>query len=240
MGEREGAVDASAAAEFHDFAHYRWPGLVRLAYGVTGDRDLAEDLAQTTLANAYLAWTKVRRAGYVGLVLPRAEAVTMITGYAGRREIGYEIPFTRFGFITTPILLKPGQPPLPAPRTYLIASGTLLGSRWKEHLYVGPWGTCVGNAFGGGSCLAIAARDLAGDQLVREVIESFHGNSAGVVVFAVASNVASLRISSSHAPAFTAHCINAAGARVCVAGFVSKAHWTAYAVDGAKLGSGRL
>ena len=40
----------------------RWPGLVRLAFGLTGDRWLAEDLAQTALASAYASWRRVRRA----------------------------------------------------------------------------------------------------------------------------------------------------------------------------------
>jgi RNA polymerase sigma-70 factor (sigma-E family) len=56
------AVNGSAVAEFSDFAHSRWPRLVRLAYGITGDRGLAEDLAQTALANAYKSWSRVRRA----------------------------------------------------------------------------------------------------------------------------------------------------------------------------------
>ena len=37
-------------------------GLVRLGYGLTGDRQAAEDLAQTALAGTYAAWPRVRRA----------------------------------------------------------------------------------------------------------------------------------------------------------------------------------
>jgi len=55
-------VDGAAAAEFSEFAHSRWPALVRLGYAVTGDRDLAQDLAQTALANAYASWSRVRKA----------------------------------------------------------------------------------------------------------------------------------------------------------------------------------
>jgi RNA polymerase sigma-70 factor (sigma-E family) len=49
-------------AEFQDFMLGRWPALVRFAYGLTGDRGHAEDLAQIALAKAYASWGRVRRA----------------------------------------------------------------------------------------------------------------------------------------------------------------------------------
>jgi RNA polymerase sigma-70 factor (sigma-E family) len=48
--------------QFREFMVGKWPTLVRLAYGLTGDRGLAEDLAQTTLASVYASWSKVSRA----------------------------------------------------------------------------------------------------------------------------------------------------------------------------------
>jgi RNA polymerase sigma-70 factor (sigma-E family) len=69
-------VDAGAESEFSEFAHARWAELARLGYGLTGDRALAEDLAQTALANAYASWSKVRRAddpaAYVRRILVNA------------------------------------------------------------------------------------------------------------------------------------------------------------------------
>jgi RNA polymerase sigma-70 factor (sigma-E family) len=48
--------------DFSAFAVSRWPGLVRLAFGLTGDRWTAEDLAQAALARAYVAWRRIDRA----------------------------------------------------------------------------------------------------------------------------------------------------------------------------------
>jgi len=55
-------IISGGGEDFSAFAVSRWPGLVRLAYGLTGDRWTAEDLAQATLARAYVAWRRVRRA----------------------------------------------------------------------------------------------------------------------------------------------------------------------------------
>jgi|SRR5215469_12728277 len=55
-------MDASADEEFSEFMHGRWSQLVRLGYGLTGDQQLAEDLAQTAFARAYASWSRVRKA----------------------------------------------------------------------------------------------------------------------------------------------------------------------------------
>ena len=55
-------MNARERQQFEEFMTSRWPGLVRLAFGLTGDRWLAEDLAQTALASAYASWRRVRRA----------------------------------------------------------------------------------------------------------------------------------------------------------------------------------
>lgn len=56
-------MDRTAEAEFSEFMQGRWPQLVRLGYLLTGDRGLAEDLAQTALARAFASWPRIRRAG---------------------------------------------------------------------------------------------------------------------------------------------------------------------------------
>ncbi|MGY1840868.1 MULTISPECIES: SigE family RNA polymerase sigma factor [unclassified Modestobacter] len=48
--------------EFTEFVVERGSQLLRTACLLTGDRGLGEDLVQTTLAKAYGAWPKVRRA----------------------------------------------------------------------------------------------------------------------------------------------------------------------------------
>jgi RNA polymerase sigma-70 factor (sigma-E family) len=56
MGERSGE-------EFREFMPGRWPIMVRLAYGLTGDQGHAEDVVQAAFARAYASWPRVSRSG---------------------------------------------------------------------------------------------------------------------------------------------------------------------------------
>jgi RNA polymerase sigma-70 factor (sigma-E family) len=56
-------VNARLDGEFREFMHARWPTMVRLAYGLTGDQGHAEDVAQAAFARAYASWPRVRRSG---------------------------------------------------------------------------------------------------------------------------------------------------------------------------------
>jgi RNA polymerase sigma-70 factor (sigma-E family) len=53
-------MKAEEEDHFQEFVRSRWQRLLRTAYLLTGDRHLAEDLAQTALAKAYRSWHRVR------------------------------------------------------------------------------------------------------------------------------------------------------------------------------------
>jgi RNA polymerase sigma-70 factor (sigma-E family) len=56
-------VNAKLDREFREFMSARWPVMVRLAYGLTGDQGHAEDVAQAAFTRAYVSWPRVRRSG---------------------------------------------------------------------------------------------------------------------------------------------------------------------------------
>jgi RNA polymerase sigma-70 factor (sigma-E family) len=56
-------MKAQLDAEFREFMQARWPAMVRLAYGLTGDQGHAEDVAQAAFARAYASWPRVSRSG---------------------------------------------------------------------------------------------------------------------------------------------------------------------------------
>ncbi|MET9132959.1 SigE family RNA polymerase sigma factor [Streptomyces antibioticus] len=58
MGDRE----QSGNEEFQAFVIGRWPRLIRTAFLLTGEQHAAEDLAQTTLEQVYVAWNRVAAA----------------------------------------------------------------------------------------------------------------------------------------------------------------------------------
>ena len=54
-------MDERSGEEFREFMHGRWPSMVRLAYGLTGDQGHAEDVVQAAFARACASWPAVRR-----------------------------------------------------------------------------------------------------------------------------------------------------------------------------------
>jgi RNA polymerase sigma-70 factor (sigma-E family) len=56
-------MDAKLDGEFREFMRARWPVMVRLAYGLTGDQGHAEDVAQAAFTRAYVSWPRVVRSG---------------------------------------------------------------------------------------------------------------------------------------------------------------------------------
>ena len=56
-------MSAESDEQFREFMRGRWPAMVRLAYGLTGDLGHAEDVAQAAFARAYASWTRVARTG---------------------------------------------------------------------------------------------------------------------------------------------------------------------------------
>jgi len=60
MGATRSSKGRAKDEEFTAYLHARQPSLLRTAYLLTGDRNVAEDVLQTSLAKLYLAWDKVR------------------------------------------------------------------------------------------------------------------------------------------------------------------------------------
>jgi RNA polymerase sigma-70 factor (sigma-E family) len=76
--------------EFTDFVLAAWPALYRTAYLLVGDRGLAEDLVQTTLAKTYVSWGRVRDLGAAG-VYARTVLVNTASSWFRRRSWSSEL-----------------------------------------------------------------------------------------------------------------------------------------------------
>ena len=73
-------MNAQQDVEFREFMHARWPVVVRLAYGLTGDQGHAEDVAREAFAQVYASWPRVSRAGD-----PDAYVRQIVAGENGNR-----------------------------------------------------------------------------------------------------------------------------------------------------------
>src|SRR6202047_3936228 len=127
--------------DFSAFATSRWPGLVRLAFGLTGDRGLAEDMAQTALARAYVARRRGSRAAVPGRRVSRADAPD-----ASLRRILVNASHRRFR--RRRVTEQPGDPPETAvdgpadlvnERTALLAALRQLPPRQREVIVLRYW-----------------------------------------------------------------------------------------------------
>lgn len=78
---------AADEAEFREYMAARWPALVRTAYLLTGDRHSAEDLAQTALEKAAVAWGKVRRADNADAYVRRILVNTHLARFRRKRVV---------------------------------------------------------------------------------------------------------------------------------------------------------
>lgn len=91
---------AESEAAFHDFVVGRSPGLLRTAFLLCGDRGHAEDLVQTTLAKAYLAWPRICRSDTVDAYVRRVMVNAHISNH--RRHRLREQPVDRLSAGLTP------------------------------------------------------------------------------------------------------------------------------------------
>jgi RNA polymerase sigma-70 factor (sigma-E family) len=125
------AVNAAPDEEFDQFMRGRWPAMVRLAYGLTGDAGHAEDLAQAAFARAYASWGRVSRAGnpdaYVRRILINANLSRV-----RRRRVAEEL---RADLADTVAV----QPQSPAPGAALLDALSRLGPRQRAVVVLRYW-----------------------------------------------------------------------------------------------------
>ncbi|MBR7834544.1 SigE family RNA polymerase sigma factor [Actinospica durhamensis] len=86
-------MKAAEEERFREFVAIRWPGLLRMAYGLSADRNAAEDLAQATLAKVYASWGRVSRADNQDAYLYSILCNTYRGGFRKRRVAEVQTEF---------------------------------------------------------------------------------------------------------------------------------------------------
>jgi RNA polymerase sigma-70 factor (sigma-E family) len=85
-------VDPSAEDDFREFVVARTPALLGMAYALTGDRGLAEDLLQTALLKTYNHWRTVRTSEHPDAYVRRVMANQRISWWRRRRVAESDLP----------------------------------------------------------------------------------------------------------------------------------------------------
>jgi RNA polymerase sigma-70 factor (sigma-E family) len=78
--------------EFRGFVTARGPSLLRTAYLLTGDQQLAEDLVQTALERAVTHWTSIRFSGAVESYVRRTMYREQVSLWRRRRVAEMSVP----------------------------------------------------------------------------------------------------------------------------------------------------
>jgi RNA polymerase sigma-70 factor (sigma-E family) len=87
-----GRVDAGAEDDFREFVVARSPALLGMAYALTADRGLAEDLLQTALLKTYRHWRTVRASDHPDAYVRRVMANQRISWWRRRRVAESDAP----------------------------------------------------------------------------------------------------------------------------------------------------
>lgn len=184
-------------------------------------------------------------APWVGVMLPYASAVTMITAYSAHGQLGYAIPFTHDGTVTVVRWLAPGQPP-PARATYKIAVGKVNGKPWAEYLYVGPWGSCLDGAGDGSWCIGNGPGGWVSGKPALLVVQNGGSSASPAVAYyflAAKPAVSYVVVHFKNAAPVRVPAVSAGSVKF--AGFASAppdaaTRWVAYSAGGKVLATGKI
>jgi hypothetical protein len=183
-------------------------------------------------------------AGLAAIAVPSNSSITEIQAYSATGEVGYTVPFTAPMDIETVRWLKPGQPALPKPARYTIASGRIRGNPWAERLSVGPWGFCLNNTWrsdayiDGYTCLPTSV-NRPGSKAAQATVQYYSGDDLGFAVIIGPRRFSYVVARTGHASRFLVKVYRAGQARFAVVVGIgdSKTRWIGYTADGGRLGS---
>jgi hypothetical protein len=192
----------------------------------------------TAAAGSHAAW--------VALVVPYPAAVTMITAYSARGQVGYAIPFGHGATFSATRWLAPGQSARPARATYKIASGEVNGKPWAEYACVGPWGSCLSGAGLGSECMANGLDGWGVGKpasLLAETADNPGAPKVAYYLLVAKPAVSYVVVHVKNAAPILVPAVSAGGVKFI--GFASAppdaaTHWVAYSASGKILATGKI